>query len=87
MPGSSSRSIRSRARSFPRDRCRSIACGRPPAATCVGALAQLGDERLHARAVVRVLVGGAVDPGLENGHYERPGSGLAMGIAYARIGT
>ena len=34
MPGSTSRSIRSRASSFPRDRCRSTARSPPPAATC-----------------------------------------------------
>ena len=52
-----------------------------------GALAELGHERLHPRAVGGVLGGGAVGAGLENCHYERLGWRLVMGIAYARIGT
>ena len=50
------------------------------------ALAELGHEPLHPRAVGGVLGGGAIGAGIENGHYERLGSRLAMGIAYASIG-
>ena len=52
-----------------------------------GALAELGHELLHPRAVGSVLGSGAIGAGIENGHYERRGSRLAMGIAYASIGT
>ncbi len=47
VSGSTSRSIRSRAGSLPRERCRSTAVSPPPRATSRGALAQLGDERGH----------------------------------------
>ena len=49
-PGSTRRSIRSRAVSFPRERWRSIAFSPPPRAICRGPLAQLGDQALHAQA-------------------------------------
>ena len=39
---------------------------RRPAATCVRALAQLGDERLHARAVRREVLARPIDARLED---------------------
>ena len=57
MPGSTSRSIRSRASSLPRERCRSTARSPPPRGDQLGALAQLVDERLHPRLPAREVVG------------------------------
>ena len=53
MPGSTSRSIRSRAVSLPRERCRSTAFSPPPLRDLRRALAQLGDERLHPLGAAR----------------------------------
>ncbi len=61
MPGSTSRSIRSRAGSLPRER---VALHRLLAAAerdLRRALAQLGDELLHPRPAPRELVGAAID--------------------------
>ena len=60
---------------------------RPVRGHMLGPLAELGHEPFHALAVGRVLGGRAVGPRIEDGHYERLGSMLAIGIAYARIGT
>ncbi len=56
----------------------------PPRRDALGALAQLGDERLHPPAVGRVVLRGAVGPGIEDRHYGRGGRWLAMRIAYAQ---
>ena len=50
-------------------------------------VAQFGDERLHSPPVVRVGLGGSIRAGIEDGHYQRWGSVLPMGIAYASEGT
>jgi hypothetical protein len=42
--------------------------GRTFVSDLLAALAQLGDERLHAGSIRGVLVGRAVGPGVEDGH-------------------
>ena len=67
MPGSTSRSIRSRASSLPRERCRSTARSPPPAATCAvrarSSSTSASIRLVAAREVVRPL-----DPALEQRH-------------------
>ena len=67
MPGSISRSMRSRASSLPRERWRSIARSPPPAATCARARPQLLDELLHPRLPAREVVG-SLDTALQQRH-------------------
>ena len=69
MPGSTSRSIRSRAGQLAaRAVALDVAVSPPPRATCAVRVAQLGDERRHPLAPARELLGVAVELRGEDGH-------------------
>ena len=68
VPGSTSRSIRSRAGSLPRERCRSDRLLAAAARDLRRPLAQLGDELLHPLLPMRELTGVAVELRGQDGH-------------------